>query len=152
MRRYGHIMVLCIISFGFLFVFGGCSSLQSTGSGVSGASSTPRYYDGFNDILIPGELQQNKKASSVFQSDGFAAGILVFEGRVESNSLISFFKENMVKDNWKHIGSITAPRTILLFQKENRWCVMNITEGGFDTQVEIGIVPTVSSETSKSMK
>ncbi len=58
----------------------------------------------------------------------------------------------MVKDNWKHIGSITAPRTIVLFQKENRWCVMNITEGGFNTQVEIGIVPTINSEASKVVK
>ncbi len=152
MARYGKIFVLCVICLSLLFVFAGCSSLQSTGSGVSGASATPRYYDGFDDIMIPGELRQDKKASSVFQSKGFAAGILVFEGRVESDSLISFFKENMVKDNWKHIGSITAPRTILLFQKENRWCVMNITEGGFNTQVEIGIVPTINSEASKVVK
>lgn len=118
----------------------GCSTLRG-GPGKGGQGSAPLYYDGFHDILVPGELKTDKKNTSVIQAQGFAAGILSFYGRVEPRSLMGFFKENMLKDNWREIGTITASRSIMLFQKENRWCVINISEGDFNTYVEIGVVP-----------
>jgi hypothetical protein len=122
----------------------GCSSLKSSGEGFNSsgqtASVTPLYYE-FTDILVPGELTKDRKRCLIFQSHGFTAGILTFKANVERGSLISFFNENMVKDNWKVIGSITSSRTILLFQKENRWCIIYVSEGDFSTTVEIGVVP-----------
>lgn len=126
--------------FALIMLITGCSSLRS-GPGKGAEGTAPLYYDGFHDILIPGELKPDKKNTSVIQSQGFAAGILSFYGRVEPRSLMSFFKENMVKDNWREIGTITAARSIMLFQKENRWCVINLSEGDFNTYVEIGVVP-----------
>lgn len=124
----------------------GCSGLRSTGVGGSGggdvsAGGSPLYY-GFPDVLIPAELREDKQNSYLVQSQGFSAGILAFRGRVDRGSLIAFFRENMAKDNWRTIGAFTATRSILLFHKENRWCVINITEGDFSTSVEVGVVPT----------
>jgi len=68
---------------------------------------------------------------------------MVFKGRVDRGSLVAFFKENMAKDNWKLTGSVAAAKTILLFLKETRWCVMSISEGPWESTVEISVLPSV---------
>ena len=132
-----------------IFAVGGCSSLtrkdnQATApsSGEQASGGVPaRYYD-FGDVLVPKELKVDKKSSFIYQTDGFSAGVLVLKGRIETSSLISFFENNMAKDNWKAISTFKSERTMLLFQKANRWCVMNITDETFNTYVEIWVAPT----------
>ena len=102
--------------------------------------NAPLYYD-FGDVLVPRELKLNAKASFVYQTAGFTAGVLIFESKVERVSLIEFFDNNMVKDNWQAVSAFKSPRTLLLFQKENRWCVINITDNSWDTMVEIWVAP-----------
>lgn len=101
----------------------------------------PLYYD-FGDVLVPSELKVDKDASFVFRTPGFSAGVMALKGRVEINSLIDFFYNNMNKDNWKLVSYFKSRRTIMLFNKENRWCVINITEGDFTTYTEIWVSPT----------
>jgi len=103
----------------------------------------PLYYD-FGDVLVPSELKVDRDASFVFRTPGYSAGVLALKGNVEINSLIKFFSNNMVKDNWKLISYFKSRRTIMLFQKENRWCVINITEGDFSTSAEIWVAPTMA--------
>ena len=100
----------------------------------------PLYYD-FEDVLIPRDLKLNTKSSFVYQTSGLTAGVLVFTSKVERNSLIQFFENNMAKDNWQTVSSFKSPRTLLLFQKANRWCVINITDNKWDTLVEIWAAP-----------
>jgi hypothetical protein len=132
-----------------LVLMGGCSGSQVKSSGSSKASASgkkgraPVYYD-FGDVLIPKELKINKKQSFVVESSGVTAGVLVLKGYVELNSLIAFFQSNMAKDNWEQISAFKSPRTILLFGKTNRRCVINITESTFNTEVEIWVAPTVA--------
>ena len=103
----------------------------------------PLYYD-FGDVLIPSELEVNKNASFVFRTPGFSAGVLSLKGRVEGNSLIKFFDANMVKDNWQLVSSFKSRRTIMLFHKENRWCVINITEKDYYTYAEVWVSPATA--------
>jgi hypothetical protein len=132
-----------------IFAVGGCSSLTKKNKQASAPSSgeqtsggvAARYYD-FGDVLVPKELTVDKKSSFIYQTDGFSAGVLVLKGRIETSSLISFFENNMAKDNWKTISTFKSERTMLLFQKANRWCVMNITDETFSTYVEIWVAPT----------
>ena len=100
----------------------------------------PLYYD-FGDVLIPRELELDVNSSFVYHSSGFTAGILAFKSKVELGSMIEFFESNMAKDNWQAVGTFKSPRTLLLFQKENRWCVINITDNRWDTLVEIWVAP-----------
>lgn len=103
------------------------------------------YYD-FSDILIPGELKIDRSLSFVYQTSGFTAGMLALDGQVDSDSLANFFSSNMTKDNWRLISSIKAARTMMLFEKENRWCVISITgKELFSTEVEIWVAPTLDS-------
>ena len=112
----------------------------------------PMYYD-FNDVLIPGELKLDRDASFIYQTAGLTAGVLVFSGRVELNSLINFFKNNMAKDNWKIVSSIKSERNMMLFKKEKRWCVVSIKEKElFDTETEIWVAPIVGDIESGLLK
>ena len=112
----------------------------------------PIYYD-FNDVLIPGELKLDREASFIYQTAGLTAGVLVFSGRVELNSLINFFKNNMVKDNWQIVSTIKSERNMMLFKKEKRWCVVSIKEKElFDTETEIWVAPIVGDTESGLLK
>lgn len=110
----------------------------------------PLYYD-FPDVLIPGELKLDNNSSFVVRASNMSAGVLALKGRVELNSLIAFFANNMAKDNWVDVASFKSksPRSVLLFKKDVRWCVINIDEGDFSTYVEIWVAPTsVGSEST----
>ena len=112
----------------------------------------PIYYD-FNDVLIPGELKLDREASFIYQTAGLTAGVLVFSGRVELNSLIDFFKNNMAKDNWQIVSSIKSERNMMLFKKEKRWCVFSIKEKElFDSETEIWVAPIVGEIDSGLLK
>jgi hypothetical protein len=142
------------------FIVSGCSTLKSSKSSSTQEAAVkkdkeaaPLYYD-FGDVLIPKELKVDKKSSYIVQSPGFLTGILALKGNVERNSLIAFFQNNMAKDNWREISLFKSPRTstIILFQKENRWCVISINEKGYNTYVEIGVAPTVNEPESGLLK
>jgi len=149
MRRNGGWRMFAGVFFSLVLLagFSGCSGLRGGSSGydaqgVAADTGSPLYY-GFNDVLIPPELRSDQKNSYILQSHGFSAGILSFKGRVDRGSLVAFFRENMLKDNWKPTGSFISSRTILLYEKQNRWCVIYITEGDFYTNVEVGVIPRV---------
>jgi hypothetical protein len=135
--RMGSIIVLTVLLIS-------CSSIPKTTDGsdarVKDEQNAPLYYD-FGDVLVPRELNLDAKSSFVYHTSGFTAGVLVFASKVERTSLIEFFDNNMAKDNWRTVSAFKSPRTLLLFQKENRWCVINITDGDWNTTVEIWVAP-----------
>ena len=112
---------------------------------------SPLYYD-FGDVPVPPELKLITKSSFVYRTQGFSAGVIVLKGRVELGSLIEFFENNMAKDNWQVVSTFKSTRTLLLFQKENRWCVINITDDTYNTHVEIWVAPTTNPTDSGLLK
>jgi hypothetical protein len=138
-------------------VLSGCSAFQKkedTAAQTGGdqkKEKPPSYYD-FGDVPVPPELYLNTKSSFVYRTTGFSAGVLVLKGAVELGSLIDFFENNMARDNWRAVSTFKSPRTLLLFQKENRWCIINITDDKYSTHVEIWVAPTVSSDDSGLLK
>lgn len=158
--RSSHTVLMCIGIAAVFFIISGCSTLQSKKSSPEpqvtakkDKEPSPLYYD-FGDVLIPNELKVDKKSSYIVQSPGFLTGILALKGNVERNSLIAFFENNMAKDNWREISLFKSPQTstIMLFQKENRWCVISINEKDFNTYVEIGVAPTLGQPESGLLK
>ena len=81
--------------------------------------------------------------SFIYQTAGFTVGILTLKGRVDVNSLVVFFETNMPKDNWQIISQFKSPRTMMLFQKQNRWCVVSISEGNYYTYAKVWVAPTI---------
>lgn len=138
-----------ILSVSLLF-FTGCglfkTRMKSPSSNMQKPADkgpAPLYYD-FGDVLLPGELKVDKEESFIYNSAGFSAGVLVLNGRVDTNSLIAFFENNMAKDNWKKVCSFKSAHTLMLFQKDNRWCVVSIHESNFTTHAKVWVAPIVS--------
>ena len=155
MKKQEKVWRLLAVSVMLVFISSGCaaSSQKNEDSATVDKEQeyTPIYYD-FGDVPIPPELKLNTKASFVYRTSGFSAGVLDLKGRVEMNSLIQYFENNMTSDKWQPVVAFKSPRTLLLFQKENRWCVINITDGRANTHVEIWVAPTLNSATSGLLK
>ena len=101
----------------------------------------PLYYE-FKDILVPGELTEDKKQSSVIGTGGNATGFLAFYGRVELRSVAHFFEVKVPEGGWKLISVIKSPSsTNMIFHKNKRWCLITLQEKGFTTEVGIGVSP-----------
>ena len=157
--RQKRTVLVCIGILAVLFFLNtGCGVFNSKKTKTStpvkrkkSKGASPLYYD-FGDVLVPSELKVDKKASFVYRTPGFSAGVLVLKGRVDMGSLVAFFENNMSKDNWQPVSSFKSPRTIMLFHKENRWCVINISEKEFKTYVEIWVAPTSGEAGSGLLK
>lgn len=140
-----------------VWLISGCSAFQKKEElgAQTGQEQTqedaPLYYD-FGDVPVPPELSLNTNASFIYQTSGFSAGVLVLKGAVELGSLIDFFENNMARDNWRAVSTFKSPRTLLLFQKESRWCVINITDDRYSTHVEIWVAPTLAPDDSGLLK
>jgi hypothetical protein len=146
--RSGRLLVLIMV----FAIIGGCmpamngdSAEGEVGIQQSEESVSTSYYD-FGDVLIPEELTLNKKKSFVYRTEKFITGILAFSGRVDIESLIGFFTNNMVKDNWQLISVFKSPKSIMFFSKKNRSCIINIMDKPFSTEVEIWVAPVLGSE------
>lgn len=134
-------------------VLTGCSALKSkrgptsTAASVSAQAAQPKtVYLDFGDVLLPKELSVERNESFVFTTAGLTAGVLSLKGRVEASSLITFFENRMPEDGWKLISAIKAERSMLLFKKQTRWCVIGITEGQMHTFAQIWVAPTLAPE------
>lgn len=146
------ITFLCMGMVVFLLagLFSGCSGSKfrkspfSSRSSASKAKQSARYMN-FADVMVPGEMKRDDKNTAVYQTSGLTAGVLSLKGRVETNSLVEFFEKNMVRDNWALVSAFKSKKTILLFQKENRYCVVNISGGDFSTRAEIWVAPTTAT-------
>ena len=102
--------------FGFMALvlfLAACSSTPKTTDGSDAKEKNdkdaPLYYD-FGDVLVPRELKLDINSSFVYHTSGLTVGILAFKSKVERNSMIDFFKNNMIKDNWKPVGTFNSPR------------------------------------------
>lgn len=130
----------------------GCSTLQSGKESTSTAKpsaappaaivkeNAPVYYD-FGDVMLPRELKVDKGESFVMNSGGMTTGVLTLSGSVDATSLTTFFQNKMPVDGWREMGAFRSARSIMLFEKSTRWCVISIADGQFSTKVEIWVAP-----------
>lgn len=98
------------------------------------------YYD-FDDILVPREMELQSNDSFILETPTMKSGVMVFTGKVEITSLTNYFINNMMKDNWQLRSAFKSNRTILVFEKMDRYCIMNITDDKFTTLLEIWVSP-----------
>jgi uncharacterized protein YceK len=137
----------------------GCSVLKSKkgpGASTPGVAAQPSQsqtvYMDFGDVLLPTDLKVDNDDSFVFSAAGLTAGVLSLKGRVEVESLIAFFENRMPEDGWQMISEIKAGRSMLLFRKQARWCVISIEEGQMSTHVQIWVAPTLTQDPTGSRR
>ncbi len=99
------------------------------------------YYYDFDDVLVPKELKLDAGDSFVFETPQFKTGILKFNGRVDSFSLVDYFNTNLAKDGWKKHSSYKAKKSILVYEKPNKSCFISVLDESFsNTKVEVLVV------------
>jgi len=116
---------------------------ETSPSAVQKDQGSASVYRDFADVLVPSEMEPDSDSSFVYTTSGLTVGVMTVKGRVETESLIAFFQNNMVKDNWKLISRFKSPKTLMLFRKEARWSAIIISEGSYYTYAEIWVAPTV---------
>ena len=141
-----------------LLALTGCATLESkkeTSALSNGPAAQPvqkTMYLDFGDVLFPNQLSLERDDSFIFTTSGLTAGLLSLSGRADVNSLITFFENKMPEDGWQMISEIKAARSMLLFKKKDRWCVISIREGRLKTGVEVWVAPTMAMETTDLQK
>lgn len=144
-RSKGYLVaILAIILISGVFSTLGCTNVFRGGRGTA-QEPPPLYYD-FEDVLVPGELKLIRSRSFICHSESLTSGTLIFKGRVVGSSVVSFFTNSMVKDNWRHKGTLKYyGKCTLLFEKEDKACLVHVDEGRFKTEVRISVIPVTSS-------
>ncbi|MGD2011182.1 MAG: hypothetical protein PVI76_08810 [Desulfobacterales bacterium] len=140
-----------------LLTAGGCSSLSQnqkssdSSSNATGQKTATVYYD-FDDVIVPSEMKVIKKDTFVYGTIGLKAGVLALKGRIDLASLVEFFEINMKKDNWQMVSQIKTPYILMLFHKENRWCVIALHEETYYSYTRIWLAPTLNEPGSGLLK
>ena len=140
--KFGWVL-LTLVTMLFAGGIAGCASTSNSGPGAPGGGGSqmrPTAYD-FPDILIPNELELVSGSSYVFQGPKTKAGLLVFKGRVDTKSVIDFFQTSMPRESWKFKGGFRYKRSVLVFEKPEKICLINIHEDLYYTYVEVYLTP-----------
>lgn len=147
-RRRNNLVTLFCLSI-LVIALAGCSSMNTTGSSAADSVSqtaSPTLYRDFNDILLPNEMDIDPDRTYIVEGSGLTTGILTIKGWVDRNSLMTFFKSAMQRDQWQELASFKSPTpetsSILVFQKGGRTAVISIDEGWIYTYAEIAVAPS----------
>jgi len=141
--------ILLLVMAAAMGVFYGCGFLKPidgpfrANRSSQGKPIIAPVYRHFDDILVPKVMQVTPKTTWVSETAAMTAGVVSLEGTPGRRELIRFFETNMARDNWRVVSKLAGPRTIFQFEKQNRWCILTITErsGIHGTQVEIWVIP-----------
>ncbi len=144
-----------IMALAVLALLAGCEGTlqrnkQSSPAPVTKQQEPMGSYHEFEDVLIPKEMELDTKRSFVFETPQYKTGILVYEGRVEAVSLSNFVEKNMIQDNWRMRSKIKYNRTIMVFEKPDRDCIINIEDETFKTALEVIVAPRLESAQPKA--
>lgn len=129
--------------------FAGCVTGQAGKKAEAKPEEPAPVYLDFGDVQVPPDLSLDRKQSFVYQSGGLSAGVLVLSGGLGMDEALKFFEKNMARDNWTLVSLFKSERSIMLFSKENRWCIINVTRHPLSTLVEIFVAPTSGGEGDK---
>jgi hypothetical protein len=150
-----HPMMVRISAIGLVLMLTACSWLESTLSSASGTAAANQVtgkksvadpkklpdQKEFGDVMIPRDMEIDKDASFVYTRSGLSAGLLRLSGKVESKSLLRYFQNNMANDGWRMISQFHAPQSLMVFEKENRVCVIAVEDASFQTFADVWVVP-----------
>jgi hypothetical protein len=151
MKRIGPCAVLLFLLLSAQLTWTGCASTPPKEGGTASSETALRAsFSGFEDVVIPSDISVNKKKSQVYSAGKVKVGLLTFEGRVEPDSLADFFQTNLPRGGWKLMTSLKDRDHTLIFLKDDRVCLVTISEGWFTTvcEVRVGLVDK-ASETGK---
>lgn len=139
MRIQGKPVYIFLVAIFCFIMAAGCSSLTTSDSGV------PYYYAEFDDIPIPSALSGVKETTIITTPNGTKTGVQVFKGRVEVGSLNKAMISYMQRDGWEMRSSTRGTRSILIFEKNDRYCTIYILDGMLNTEMQVYVSPKLKN-------
>jgi hypothetical protein len=144
------IVVSCIL----LLAFSGCAWFQRTTTLDTKTQQRPegpnQVFYGFSDIPVPKELAIVSDRSFVYETSALKAGVLVFNGNVDVQSLENYYRINMPKNGWRYVNSFRYKDTILNYVKDEKICNIRISRGAMSTDLEVWVGPAEKGSLQKS--
>ncbi len=138
---------LIIMCFALSLICAGCAMFDKQSSSTSDTQAPPKAqgfnqaFYGFPDVPVPKEVEIVNERSFVYETPAFKAGIIVFSGNVDPESLETYFKINMSKNGWRYINSFRYKDIVMNYMKEDKNCNIKISRGAFKTELEIWVGP-----------
>lgn len=133
-----------ILSLIFVLILGaGCGDFNILSKEPETPQPPQAAYYNFNDILVPPELNLDGSRSSVVGVNDLVAGRLFYTGYVEVDSLTDFFSKSMPSQGWSLKSMFSSAKMVMLFEKNEKICIIEISEAPILTEVEIWVAPTV---------
>ena len=72
-------------------------------------------------------------------------GFLTLRGRVDPNSVMNFFASGLPREGWRLKGEFRYNRSLLIFDKPDKICVILVKEDTYYTYVEIYVSPVAGT-------
>ena len=96
----------------------------------------------FEDVPIPSGMTLSRKESFIYETRDTKTGLLVYEGKGETEKLVLFFKQQMPKYQWRLISNFELHNVMLTFVKEGWIAVVYILPTDQDAKrLEIRVGP-----------
>jgi hypothetical protein len=147
MKKIGSLVACTVVFLFALWASTGCSLFAKKEQGSPSSDTGLRVaFSDFEDVPIPSEVSPNKKKTQLYSAGKGKVGLLTLEGRVDPDSLAAFFQNNLPRNGWKPMTSLKDRDHVLVFVKDDRVCLINISEGWFTTvcEVRVGLLEKAS--------
>jgi len=138
LRRWRSMLpVLAIV-----MIIGGCQTggpwIRYQPEPPTAPPPTGAYMD-FNDVQIPTGLKLDRTESYIYQTEAIKVGVLSLTTSRPIPELVAFFRENMARDNWRQVSIFTFRKTVLLFEKQGKNCLVLMQPSGEFNQFRVEI-------------
>lgn len=120
----------------------GCASDGSVSNPFETAVPVPGgdyFFSEFADIPIPNDMSESKSDTytAASQGAGIKTGFQKFSGRVDAPALIRTMRRNMADHGWVLRSFLRSKESVLVFEKPDRICSIQITDGLIYTEMRI---------------
>ncbi len=89
------------------------------------------FADDIQDIVLPTEMEWNRKKSMTIKTESFRGGLWHYSGKVDVISLKDFMTSSMMSNQWKLVGEAASKNIMLAFVKPNKTCMVVIADANF---------------------
>jgi hypothetical protein len=136
-----NVLVIALLGYSVI-ALGGCALLQKKAKGPEGQTLLePQAILKFGDIPVPVGFKLLAQDSYVFESSGVRVGVLKYQGKVQADAVVTFYKEQMPMYNWQFLNAIEYGERLLNFERENETCIIRLLPKGNATLITISLGP-----------
>lgn len=152
------LLIGILLMAGLLSVFSmtGCATNKAPVTSTEGQSPdtlppVPGFAGDIQDIVLPTELEWDRKSSMGIKTESFRGGVYVYTGKVAVLSLRDYMVESMQDNKWKQVGETSSKDIMLAFVKPNKTCMMVISEGGPLSKTKLTFYVTIDETAASSL-